>query len=81
MLSTEPEKTRKIVLSDKPQMKEDVFKYDEKFLAAMLTNLAKVSTTFHKFPQDIYKNHLDDYITYEFFFFLSLKGRFLFGLI
>jgi hypothetical protein len=65
MLSTEPEKTRKLVLSEKPAMKEEVFKYDSKFLSTMLTHLAKVSSTFHKLPHDIYKNYLDDYITYS----------------
>ena len=63
MLSTEPEKTRKIVLSEKPAMKEEVFKYDDKFLNTMISNLAKVSSTFHKVPQDLYKNYFDEYIT------------------
>ncbi len=63
MLSTEPEKTRNLVLSEKPAMREEVFRYDSKFLNVMISNLAKVSSTFHKMPQDVYKNHFDEYIT------------------
>lgn len=63
MLSTEPEKTRKIVFSEKPALREEIFKYDAQFLNKMINNLAKVSSTFHKAPQDLYKNFLDDYIT------------------
>lgn len=70
MLSTEPEKTRRIVLSEKPAMKEDVFRYDSKFLNVMICNLAKVSSTFHKNPEDIYKNHVEEYITYFFIVYL-----------
>lgn len=63
MLSTEPEKTRKIVFTEKPPLKEEIFRYESKFLNTMIENLAKVSSTSHKSPQDMYKNLIEEYIT------------------
>ena len=63
LLSTDPEKTKRLVFAEKPAMKEEVQKYEPKFLESMMVNLAKISTSFHKLPQEIFKNHMDDFIT------------------
>jgi vesicle coat complex subunit len=63
LLSTDPEKTKKLVFTEKPAMKEEVHKYETEFLENMVVNLAKISTSFHKLPKEVFKNHMDDYIT------------------
>ena len=47
MLSSEPEKTKRVVLSEKPDIKYAETNYEDNFVEGMIKNLGLVSTVFH----------------------------------
>ena len=55
MLSSEPEKTKIVVLSDKPILRDDTFSFETSFLDEMIENLALVSSLVQKTPSELFK--------------------------
>jgi len=74
MLSSEPEKTKIVVLSDKPILRDDTFSFESGFLDEMIENLALISSLVQKTPSELFKkeqvNPLS--IKYETFFIFIL---------
>ncbi len=59
MLSTDPEKTKVVVLSDKPITKEELFTYETSFLDVMIENIAMVSSLVHMNPDQLFRSKTD----------------------
>ena len=55
MLSSEPEKTKVVVLSDKPILRDDTFSFESGFLDEMIENLALISSLVQKTPSELFK--------------------------
>jgi hypothetical protein len=51
MLSTDPEKTKKVVLADRPIIVEESHTFEETLLNNMIENISMVASVFHKTPE------------------------------
>ncbi len=61
MLSSEPEKTKAVVLSDKPILRDDSFGFETSFLDEMVENIGMISSLVQKTPGELFtkENGLD----------------------
>ena len=54
MLSTSPQKTKFVVLSEKPQISEDSYNlYDDVFVEKLLDQISTLSSVYHKTPEEL----------------------------
>lgn len=51
MLSTEPEKTKKVVLSDRPLIVEQFHTFEDSLLTSMIHNIGMTASVFYKTPE------------------------------
>ena len=51
MLSTEPEKAKKVVLSDRPLIIEKFHTFEDHLLNTMIDNIGSVASVFYKDPE------------------------------
>jgi AP-1 complex subunit beta-1 len=58
MLSSEPEKTKTVVLSDKPVLRDEGFGLDTGFLDEMVENIGMISSLVQKTPGELFKKEI-----------------------
>jgi AP-1 complex subunit beta-1 len=51
MLSTDPEKTKRVVLADRPIIIEETHNFEENLLNSLIDNISMVASVFHKPPE------------------------------
>lgn len=68
LLSSDPEKTKKIVLSDRPVLAEDIVSFEPTLLENLVDNMSNVSSVFYKPPETIIPKIVVDYNKYPLIF-------------
>ena len=58
MLSSEPEKTKTVVLSDKPVLRDEGCGFDTGFLDEMVENIGMISSLVQKTPGELFRKEI-----------------------